>query len=255
MKCIHNDTVHAKGLLGESTVRLQQNEMLATVIIVMGCVLFCFSNRWWGTSYKVCIFTMCNFFDSICATVLRSFLFIVFRFFSKLLPQCTLTISKFCQVVPVKVCACVCVSVTSWSVLKRKKGRKGKQYIQMHKNPQIFFCSSHWFRCVYVCVCDLLPLGLSWDCCGFLGEGDESWLRHQTTSHPDQHLSPPGAFVSHSVTHGSDGLSKLSPHPLPPLPVWWCLSGLWCLYSFDLLPSSPANTQPTLECSLFAVWI
>lgn len=47
-------------------------------------------------------------------------------------------------------------------------------------------------------------------------------------------------------------------HLLPP--AWWCLSGHVCLYSVDLLPSSSANTHPTLECKpvcrqVSPVWI
>lgn len=73
-------------------------------------------------------------------------------------------------------------------------------------------------------------------------------MRQKTTSHLDLHLGPSGAFVLCSVTHGCDGLS--APSSQPP--------GSWCCLSRLLHLSSPilsANTQPTLECCLFAFWI
>ncbi|KAI9522348.1 hypothetical protein NQZ68_036680 [Dissostichus eleginoides] len=82
-------------------------------------------------------------------------------------------------------------------------------------------------------------------------------MHHRTTSNPAQHLCPSGAFVSCSVTHGSDGLSTSPPFFPPParslvMPQWAAV--------FKSLPLLSGKLSPNLGMQLVCghvslVWI
>ncbi len=134
---------------------------------------------------------------------------------------------------------CVCVS---WGMSKEKDG---------------LFSSHKSSRRGQVCVCQCAispPRGSA--------EAVVAKMRHQTTSHPVQHLGPSGAFVLCSVTHGCDGLSVLPPYTHPTLPPASLVMPQWAVVFilFGPPPLFSSKHSPNLGMQLVcrhvsAVWI
>lgn len=169
--------LHAKG--GDDGYLLWRL-LLVAAFVAAGCILFCCSNSRWRpvTDLTVIHCRILQSFDLVCGSIA------LLLYFSKA------SKTPYKQATSYKHCAChdeLCTSCVCQGSTFQKKKRKKKQ------EERTAVCSSPTKTTVSgVClsVCDLSSLGPCWSRRVFFSEGDESWMRHQVTSHPDSILVP-----------------------------------------------------------------